>query len=96
MTSSLDVLQSATMESVRTISQRELRNDNAAIIRAVEEGESFTVTRRGVPIARLTPVPDSDLRRVRAAAPENDVTALPRVAALRPMADHLDDLRGDR
>lgn len=96
MTSSLHVLRSATLRSVRTISQRELRNDNAAIIRAVEEGESFTVTRRGVPVARLTPVPGSDLRRVRPAAPENDVTALPRVAASRPMADHLDDLRGDR
>ena len=96
MTSSFHVLQSATLASVRTISQRELRNDNAAIIRAVEEGESFTVTRRGVPVARLTPVPDSDLRRVRAAAPESDVTVLPRVSASRPMAEQLDDLRGDR
>ena len=96
MTVTNRVLQGATFDRVRTISQRELRNDNAAIIRAVEEGESFTVTRRGVPVARLMPVPDSDLRRVRSAAPENDVTALPRVAASRPMADHLDDLRGNR
>ncbi|TGN63890.1 type II toxin-antitoxin system prevent-host-death family antitoxin [Nocardioides eburneiflavus] len=81
---------------MRSISQRELRNDNAEIIRAVEAGESFTVTRRGVPVARLTPVPASDLRRVRHAAPECDVTSLPRVAASQPMAEHLEDLRGDR
>ena len=38
-----------------TISQRELRNDSGAIMRRVEQGESFTVTRNGVPIADLIP-----------------------------------------
>lgn len=37
------------------IGQRELRNDNAEIIRRVEAGESFIVTRRGVPVADLIP-----------------------------------------
>jgi prevent-host-death family protein len=37
------------------ISQRELRNDNAEIMRRVEAGESFTVTRNGKPIADLIP-----------------------------------------
>lgn len=91
-----EVLRGATLHRVRTISQRELRNDNAAIIRAVEAGESFTVTRRGVPVARLTPVPDADLRRVRPASVECDVTSLPRVVASRSTAQHLEDLRGDR
>ena len=90
------VLRSATFRIVRSISQRELRNDNAAIIRAVEDGESFTVTKRGVPVARLTPVPDSDLRRVRSARAECDVTGLPRVTTTQSVAHHLDDLRGDR
>lgn len=81
---------------VRSISQRELRNDNATIMRAVESGESFVVTRRGVPVARLTPVPDTDLRVVRPAAEGVDVAALPRVRATRPTAGQLDDLRGDR
>lgn len=40
---------------MQTISQRELRNDNATIVRRVEAGESFTVTRRGVPVADLVP-----------------------------------------
>ncbi|MEX2289870.1 MAG: type II toxin-antitoxin system prevent-host-death family antitoxin [Mycobacteriales bacterium] len=40
----------------RTISQRELRNESGAIMRAVEAGESFIVTRNGVPLAELTPL----------------------------------------
>ena len=38
---------------MKIIGQRELRNDNAVIIRGVESGEEYTVTRRGVPVARL-------------------------------------------
>lgn len=40
---------------METISQRELRNDNATIVARVAAGESFVVTRRGVPIADLLP-----------------------------------------
>lgn len=36
-----------------TITQRQLRNDNAEIMRRVEAGESFVVTRNGKPIADL-------------------------------------------
>ncbi|WP_082969504.1 type II toxin-antitoxin system Phd/YefM family antitoxin [Mycobacterium kyorinense] len=38
-----------------TISQRELRNDSGTIMRRVERGDSFTVTRNGVPVADLVP-----------------------------------------
>lgn len=37
------------------ISQRELRNDSAAVLRRVESGESLTVTRHGQPVADLVP-----------------------------------------
>ncbi|MGH8776148.1 MAG: type II toxin-antitoxin system Phd/YefM family antitoxin [Jiangellaceae bacterium] len=37
------------------ISQRELRNDNAEIMRRVEAGERFTVTRHGKAIADIVP-----------------------------------------
>jgi prevent-host-death family protein len=40
----------------RTIPQRELRNDVAAILREAEAGTEFTVTVRGRPVARLGPV----------------------------------------
>jgi prevent-host-death family protein len=51
------------------ITQRELRNDSAAVMRGVERGESYTVTRNGTPIARLVP-----LRR-RVAVPRDEVVA---------------------
>lgn len=38
-----------------TIGQRELRNDNAEIMRRVEAGESFVVTRNNKPVAHLSP-----------------------------------------
>lgn len=38
-----------------TIGQRELRNDNAEIMRRVAAGESFVVTRNGKPVADLVP-----------------------------------------
>jgi prevent-host-death family protein len=40
----------------REITQRELRNDSGAILRAVESGETFIVTRNGTPIAELHPL----------------------------------------
>ncbi|MDF1488360.1 type II toxin-antitoxin system Phd/YefM family antitoxin [Tessaracoccus caeni] len=50
---------------MKTISQREMRNDCGAVLREVEAGESFTVTRRGVPVARLVPL-DREPRGYRA------------------------------
>jgi len=43
-------------QAAREITQRELRNDSGVIMRAVEHGESFTITRNGTPIARLVPL----------------------------------------
>jgi prevent-host-death family protein len=40
----------------RVIAQRELRDDNAKVIEAVAAGESFVVTRHGVPVAELRPI----------------------------------------
>ena len=40
----------------RTISQRELRNDSGEILRALDRGEDFVVTRNGVPVGELRPV----------------------------------------
>lgn len=37
------------------VSQRELRNESGAIMRRVQQGERFTVTRNGVPVADLAP-----------------------------------------
>jgi prevent-host-death family protein len=40
----------------REISQRELRNESGEIMRALDRGESFVVTRNGVPVGELTPL----------------------------------------
>jgi prevent-host-death family protein len=53
----------------REITQRELRNESGAIMRSVERGESFVITRNGTPIGQLIP-----LRR-RAFMPREDVVA---------------------
>lgn len=42
----------------RSIPHRELRNNSSEILRAVEAGESFTVTNHGRPVARLVPIED--------------------------------------
>ncbi|MBO4208006.1 type II toxin-antitoxin system Phd/YefM family antitoxin [Micromonospora echinofusca] len=62
----------------REITQRELRNDSGAIMRGVERGESFTITRNGTPIGRLIP-----LRR-RTYVPRAEVMA---AFATAPMVD---------
>jgi prevent-host-death family protein len=40
----------------RSITQRELRNSSGEIMRALDRGESFVVTRNGVPVGELAPV----------------------------------------
>lgn len=58
----------------QTITQRELRNGSGEIMRRLDEGESFVVTRNGVPVGELTP-----LRRLRFVAAES-VTEIFRAA----------------
>ena len=40
----------------RTITQRELRNDSAAVLREVEAGRTIIVSRNGTPVGELRPV----------------------------------------
>jgi prevent-host-death family protein len=40
----------------RSITQRELRNESGEIMRALGRGETFVVTRNGVPVGELTPL----------------------------------------
>ncbi len=40
----------------REITQRELRNESGEIMRALDRGESFVVTRNGVPVGELSPL----------------------------------------
>lgn len=48
---------SATVRTMATtITQRDLRNNNADIMRRLEEGETFIITRNGKHIGSLTPM----------------------------------------
>jgi antitoxin (DNA-binding transcriptional repressor) of toxin-antitoxin stability system len=40
----------------REITQRQLRNESGEVMRALDAGESFVVTRNGVAVGELTPV----------------------------------------
>jgi prevent-host-death family protein len=51
---------------VKVITQREFRNNSAAVMDAVEAGETFHVTRNGVEVAEVSPIH----RRRRLAAAE--------------------------
>jgi prevent-host-death family protein len=69
----------------RAITQREFRNDSARVLREVQAGETMVVTRNGVPVAELRPVPAR--RFVPRAAIAAAARRAPRVDAKR--------LRGD-
>lgn len=64
------------------ITQRELRNNSGDIMRRLDEGEIFIVTRNGVPVGELTPVRrrrvmnGPALSKLFSAAPRIDYTRL--------------------
>lgn len=65
----------------REITQRELRNDSGEVMRALDLGESFVVTRNGVAVGELLPA-----RRRRFVSSETAVAAFagaPRIDAGR-------------
>lgn len=69
----------------RTITQRELRNNSGEILREVQAGQTIVVTRHGVPVAELRPVPPR--RFVLRATIAEGARRAPRVDARRWRAD---------
>jgi prevent-host-death family protein len=69
----------------RTISQRELRNESAAVLREVQAGQTIIVTRNGVPVAELRPI--QPRRFVPRAVIANAAARAPRINADRFRAD---------
>ena len=61
------------MGEVRTIPQRELRNDISRILREVEQGEAFHVTVNGRVVAALIPPPEAGTVRPRRFVPWHEV-----------------------
>lgn len=65
---------------VRTISQRELRNDSGDIMRRLDAGDTFIVTRNGQPVGELVP-----LRRQRFVPAETVLALFDRAPAFDPV-----------
>lgn len=73
------------LEMSRTVSQRELRNDAATVLGAVQRGETVIVTRNGTPIAELRPLPPR--RFVPRSVLAEAAKSAPRIDARRFRAD---------
>jgi antitoxin (DNA-binding transcriptional repressor) of toxin-antitoxin stability system len=61
----------------REITQRQLRNQSGEVMRALDAGESFVVTRNGVAVGELTP-----LRRHRFVSKDAVLAAFDRAARI--------------
>lgn len=80
---------------VKTISQREMRNESGRVLREGEEGETFVVTRHGTPVARI--VPNNDVEAgVRPARRPARFSVADLVHIDESIAEILTDLREDR
>lgn len=67
------------------MTQRELRNDSGAVLREVQAGQTVIISRNGVPIAELRPIPPR--RYVPRAAIADAARRAPRVDAGQLRAD---------
>lgn len=89
---------------MRTISHRELRNNSAAVLRAVGAGETIEVTNHGEVAAVLVPPSLTPYERLVAAGKVReprkdrlvDLRNIRRVTAPVPSAEIIADIRGDR
>jgi prevent-host-death family protein len=77
---------------MRIISQREFRNQSAAVMDAVEAGETFHITRNGAEVAELRPL--RPRRHLTPAELVERFARLPHVDAAALRAD-ADDFFGD-
>ncbi|HEX7060950.1 MAG TPA: hypothetical protein VF200_03220 [Woeseiaceae bacterium] len=69
----------------RIITQRELCNDCAAVLRAVQAGQTIVVRRNGVPVAEFRPLPSH--RFTPRAIIQKAAQTAPRIDAARFRAD---------
>jgi prevent-host-death family protein len=81
---------------MKTISQRELRNESAAVMRKVQQGESFRVTSRGAPVAVLSPVSEESEDTLTLREGTGIMEFPPGVRIAEDSGTVLDELRGAR
>ena len=81
---------------MRSISQRELRNDSGKVMREVQRGASFQVTSRGTPIAVLAPIERSAVADLTLREGSQIMEFPPGAELSEASEDLLAELRGDR
>lgn len=87
---------------MRTIPQRELRNDSAAVLAEVAAGATIEVTSNARPMAVMVPPQLDPVARgllsglVRPAGPRLRLADIPRETAAETVIEALDELRGER
>ncbi len=69
------------MKHMSEVGIRALKQNASAVVSDAAAGETVTITDRGRPVAQLTPIPASPLRRLldagHARAPRRDIRELP-------------------
>lgn len=81
---------------MRSISQRELRNQSGEIVRGLARGESYRLTSRGVLVGILTPPGLSALDELTLREGSQQMSFPEPVSRPERVGDVLDDLRGPR
>jgi prevent-host-death family protein len=74
------------------VASRELRNDTAGLLRKVEQGETFVITRRGKPVANLVPHQPEEARWP---GPDEVIEIIAKFSADPGLRHDLDRLAGD-
>lgn len=81
---------------MKTISQRELRNDSAEVMRGVTQGMTYRVTSRGTPVATLSPIEQDPNDALTLREGSGDMTFPPGLSMTETTNDVLSELRGNR
>lgn len=82
--------------AMKRISQREFRNDSAAVMRQVAQGSSFRVTNRGTPVAVLSPITERIVDELTVREGTGNMEFPPGAVVDDSTQNALAELRGDR
>ncbi len=82
---------------MKTISQRELRNQSAEILRGLQRGESYRLTNRGKPVGAVVPLPATPYEELLLRPGTQDMSFgdNDRIIRDEAVADVLNDLRAE-
>lgn len=85
------------MKHMSEVGIRALKQNASAVVSDAVAGETVTITDRGRPVAQITPIPASPLRRLldagQARAPRRDIRELPEPEPGPNLSDELASMR---